>query len=135
MNEQAIDVLVRRLERLERQDRRIKRTGSLLFLGVATALLLGQSQCNSSKLDVSRASDIVEAQEFVLRDTSGKVRAKIGMTTGVGPELSLLDSTGKKRLSLSISDIGGGNGVLGFDDKDGHRRILLKENVLWLSDR
>jgi hypothetical protein len=135
MNEQAIDVLVRRLERLERQDRRIERTGSLLFLGVAAALLLGQSQCNSSKSDVSRASDIVEAQEFVLRDTSGKVRAKIGMTTGLGPELSLLDSTGKKRLSLSISDIGGGNGVLGFDDKDGHRRILLKENVLWLSDR
>src|SRR5512138_168029 len=106
MIEQATDELVvRRLERLEQQNRRMKSMGSLLFLGVATALLMGQSQCNSNKSSVSRQSDTVEAQEFVLRDASGKARLNIGMTSGLGPELSFLDAKGTKRLCLFLHDL------------------------------
>lgn len=134
MNEPTIETLAQRLERLERENWWLKHIGSLMLVSIAGLVVMGQSQCNLIQKTTSQPSKVVEAQEFILRDTGGKVRAKIGMTADLGPELSFLDTTGKNRVSLSLSDQVD-QGILGFADKDGRRRILLKENLLWLLDR
>ena len=83
--------LVKRVERLERQNRFLKQSGLVglsLFFGL---LLMAQS---------SRDSRAVTAERFNLVDRTGTTRAALGMTD-IGPALLLVDEKGKTRVSLN----------------------------------
>ena len=71
-----------RLEKLERENRRIKKIGIVAAVVVSTVILGGQAKTNK----------VVEANEFRLVDSSGKVRADLTMMSG--PELSFYDDHG-----------------------------------------
>jgi len=43
MNEPTMDKLEQRLDRLERENRRLKRIGVLVVVGIAAVVLMGQS--------------------------------------------------------------------------------------------
>ncbi|MBI3896476.1 MAG: hypothetical protein HY313_11155 [Acidobacteria bacterium] len=91
------DVL-KRLENLERWNRRVKQAGTVVLILAASVLLVGQAQ--GCRRTVERT---VEANEFVLKDSSGIVRGRFSMTEQ-GPELGLFDSSGQQRIaSLRLS--------------------------------
>ena len=72
MNPQDPELLaiVERLDRLERQNRRFKLVGAtLVFFALSVPLIMGQA----------RTTRVLEANEFVLRDTTGKIRARLGI--------------------------------------------------------
>jgi hypothetical protein len=86
-----------RLEKLERQNRWLKRTGLAVLLLTAAVLLMGQA----------RPSHTVTATKFVLLDSQGRTRA-ILQTDSTGATLTFLDSMGRKRMVLA-----GGTGPVG----------------------
>jgi hypothetical protein len=61
------DRLVDRLVILEKQNRRFKQLGAALLVLLASLAVMGQAP----------SKKVVEANEFVLRDDAGKVRAKL----------------------------------------------------------
>jgi len=69
MTETPVDVLARRIDRLERQNRRFKRGVTAIVLGIVAVLLMGQTVAKSPT---------VEAQKLVLKDKRGKIRAVLG---------------------------------------------------------
>lgn len=46
---------------------------------------------------------VVEANEFVLKDEQGRVRARIGLSNDNQPAIDLLDEAGQPRLSLELA--------------------------------
>jgi len=84
MNEPTINNIVHRLDRLERENRRLKRIGALVLVGIAAVVLMGQAK-------PSKVPKVIEAQEFVLKDSNGGVRGVLGkissnMAMGFSPD-------------------------------------------------
>ena len=88
------DVL-KRLEKLERQNRRLRQTGAAALVVIAALVLMGQTSARRT----------VEANEFILKDTEGRVRGKLTMTENVVPELILFDSSGTDRIRLAANPL------------------------------
>jgi hypothetical protein len=95
----GLEDIQNRLLKLERQNRRLKQFG-VAVLAASTSLIL-MAQAPSKK--------IIEANEFILRDDSGNVRAKLSMTVPAGAapgfpavaQLILFDEKGKKRVAMN----------------------------------
>ena len=83
-------VVMERLEKLEKQNRGLKQAGAVALIVVAAILLMGQAATKKT----------VEANEFILKDASGKVRAKLFMKEG--PDLVFYDSNGKDLAWLGV---------------------------------
>ena len=104
-------VVMNRLEKLEKQNRRMKQAGALVLILAAALVLMGQAP----------ATRTVEANDFVLKDESGKVRGRLYMTA-LGPSFALLDENGKQRASLGVlADMPG----LSLFDANGRGRVGL----------
>jgi hypothetical protein len=87
------EALVNRIGKVEHENRRMKRAGLALVIVAATLVLMGQSQ----------ATRVVEANEFVLKDASGHMRARLwfGLNPTKSPTTTFLtfyDSTGESDL-------------------------------------
>ena len=95
--------IIERLETLERQNRRMKRIGAGVILTVASLLLMAQTA----------PTRIVEANGFVLKDSSGRIRAKLEVSNAGNPILNFMSTRGDIRMSLSANDGGGGITLLG----------------------
>jgi hypothetical protein len=132
------------MDKLERQNRRLKLIGTVVMVLAAAVLLMGQASQKKT----------VEANEFILKDTTGKTRARLGIGA-TGPDLAMFDTEGKARASLEVEndttgtvtlykDSSGkdvvahnsyGGGALKMFDREGKARVILevkndiKENV------
>ncbi|SRR6266581_5136368 len=95
-----LNALHKRVERLERQNNRIKCIGLAILLSVGSGFLMGQ---------VSGGKTVVEAQEFILRDAAGKQLASLGTQKRhdltLGPALRFFDSAGKLRAEFGRPDL------------------------------
>ncbi len=100
MNEPTDETLAQRLEQLERENRWMKRIGSLMLVGLVVLVLMGQAQCNLTKTGTSQSSKIVEAQEFIVRDANGKPRAKL-----TDSMLVFTNPDGNATITLSAGDL------------------------------
>jgi hypothetical protein len=78
-----------RLEKLERENRFLKRLGLIVLLAVGAVVAMAQVP----------AKRTVIADEFVLKDSAGKVRARLQMDRGA-PSLLLYDASGAGRAEL-----------------------------------
>lgn len=102
-----LEIILRRLERLEAESRESRfwgRWGPLIYLVIGAAIPLGlgvDSITRSLSLAQPLASPRVEAQEFLLRDAGGQVRAKLVMGDK-SPRLTFYDAEGNPRESLSV---------------------------------
>ncbi|MBI4490237.1 MAG: hypothetical protein HY694_14230 [Deltaproteobacteria bacterium] len=105
MNEPTIEILVRRLERLERANRRLKWITVGFFVGLAALLTMGQAK-------PSKVAKVIEAEKFVVKDPNGRGSITLG----------LLTEGAESNYGLLISN----------DSKDGHRVAALSRNGLWL---
>ena len=107
MSRQSSDgsAITERLDRLEKENRRFKRLGLTALAVMAATLVMGQSPSRRT----------VEANEFVLRDASGTIRATLKMYNGE-PLLTLLGSKGKAEAGPEQID---------FVDSNGTTRAML----------
>ncbi|MFQ5848888.1 MAG: hypothetical protein ACE5IQ_14595 [Candidatus Methylomirabilales bacterium] len=78
-----------RLNRLERENRRLKKLGSVALAVIAATVLMGYVV----------GEKVVEAERFVLLDPNGQPRAVLAVAKG-GAGLYLYDSKGKLRAGL-----------------------------------
>lgn len=109
-----LKMVVARLEKVERQNRRFKLVGTGLLLVMAAALLLGAA------LPKAR---VLEAQELIIRDKNNKVRTWMRVVEERGPNVALLDEHGKTRFMLDMN--GSGQVAVKFIDPEGN--FLLKK--------
>jgi len=90
MTEQVLGPLTQRLDRLERENRRLKTIGVVILIVVAALMLMGQT-----------GPPILEAQRFLIRDpATGKARATLSADGGGNIGLVLLDHHHKPRAEL-----------------------------------
>jgi len=71
MNEPTMETLARRLDRVERENRRLKRSGVVALAVIAAVGLMGQAT-------KGKVAKVIEAEKFIVRDASGKVRGVLG---------------------------------------------------------
>jgi len=91
-----------RLEKLERENRRLKVLGSVVLLGAAGALCMGLTAAPSKKL---------EAETIVIKDARGKTQAILS-SGDEGPAFTLMDQNGKLRVNIDVSHEGPGLDLL-----------------------
>jgi hypothetical protein len=113
MADERYETIVRRVERLEREARRWRRAATALALVVVALATLGAA--------VPRR--VVEAQKFVVRDASGRIRAELGPTDS-DQELALRfrDQRGSQRLTVGMENE---TALLVLGDKTGRPRAGL----------
>jgi hypothetical protein len=113
-----------RLEKLERQNRRMKLAGLGAVVIAGAFVLMGQaSGPGSDWKTVSGGPPEVRAKSFVLVDANGETRARLYMSAPAkGPELDLLDAKGNPRVELAVTSNGP---ALQLNDASGNPRAEL----------
>lgn len=96
MDHASLDVLAHRLGRLERENRRLKLAGLLVLTLFASVFLMGQA----------RPPTTIEAQEFVIVDTSGKSLGRLGVGDDGLPILTMRGTDDTIRVLVSVYDDG-----------------------------
>jgi len=98
MEPETTDLLgiMSRLEKLERQNRRLRQAGTLVALAALCGLFMGQAPPRSR---------VVEAEKFVLKDANGRVRATIGMDEARHPAIMLFDDNRREVAALFSSGV------------------------------
>lgn len=118
MNEPTIETLARRLDRVERENRRLKKAGVVALAVIAAVVLMGQV----------KAKKVVEAEKFVLRNNGGIIRAMLSVRENHNlANLAFFDEAGSIRIALGA----GGDGpssFFGFYDQGGKNRVSLLLN-------
>lgn len=109
----GFDDLRDRVLKLEKQNRRFKQLGVAALIVAASFAVMGQTPSKKT----------VEANEFVLRDSNGSIRAKLSVRDDVGgmPQMVLLDAKGYASLELDGALPGLTGGSAGVADEQGHR--------------
>jgi len=92
---QDYDCLSKAVERLQRENLRLKRIGISLILVIVATLTMGES----------RSSRTVEADAFVLRAPDGSVRAKLDTNNG-STELLFFNDAGQSRVAIKAGQEG-----------------------------
>lgn len=90
--------LTRRLEKLERDNRRLKR-GGLALLAMLVAL--------TTIYATRPVPDVIKAHKFEVLDSAGKVRISMYLGTMHWPEIGLSDAKGNEDAQLYVADDGG----------------------------
>jgi hypothetical protein len=90
----SLDALTKRVEILETQNRRFKKIGIASLVVAVAFIATGQTP----------AKKILEANEFLLKDTSGKTRARLTMEMKERPALTFLDDQAVPTSSLTGGD-------------------------------
>lgn len=111
--------IVERLEKVEKQNRRMKRAGLAVLLGCVGILTMGRA----------RPSHTVEADRFLVRDSAGRIRVEIA-DSPTGPALRFLSSDGKEQASLSGAELS----VSGPSTASGRPTLVLTGIGLTLLD-
>ncbi len=109
--------ILERLEKLERQNRRMKRAGIVVLVLLSVVVLMAQATTHQ----------VLTAKMFILVDANGKTRASLDMVGGA-PGLSLYDAKGNAFLSTSAD----GPYLLmnEADGKQGHVMHLSSDSIL-----
>ncbi len=86
----AMAILTERFDRLERENRRLKRLGGLALVGAAAIGLMGQAMPTG-------AVKVVEAEKLLVRDPAGQARAVVD-----SDGFRVIDGNGNPRASLVL---------------------------------
>jgi hypothetical protein len=109
----AVDLtIVRRIEQLERAQRRWRGLATCAALGLVAVVLMGQKP----------APRTVEAERFILRDAAGRARAELSVDSEQSVALRFKDADSMPRLSLGTEN---GSAVLVLNEQGGRVRAGL----------
>lgn len=119
MTAQTLDLaaVIARLEKVERQNWRMKVGGILILLVAGAGLLMGQAMPKVTT---------VEAEAFIVRDATGKQRAAFHLAPDGGVALSFFDPAGVGRAALRIDREGSPDLTL-IDQSAKNRAVLRVE--------
>ena len=119
--DQSTGELIERLSRLELQQAKLQRSNKHLRMMTGALMLL----CGAlfTMAETSTVTDTVEAQQFLLRDSSGKLRGSMGVLSDGAVGLNLSDPAGRTRVTVDLAS----NGTPGLDlyDQDGKIRATM----------
>lgn len=119
--DQSTGELIERLSRLESQQAKLQRSNKHLRMMTGAMLLL----CGAlfTMAETSTVTDTVEAQQFLLRDSTGKLRGSMGVLSDGAVGLNLSDPNGRTRVTVDLAS----NGTPGVDlyDQDGKERATM----------
>jgi hypothetical protein len=122
------DPILARLERLEAQNRRWKRCALACLVAIASFGLMGQAQRKPARAPAPAPAPAlpknIEAESFVLKDSSGRVRAELSMG-GSGPSLKLRDQSGTALINLSLNDEAPAGPYLLLSDPQHHAGLSM----------
>jgi hypothetical protein len=93
-NASELQAIIRRVNNLETQNRRLKWSGLSLLVVFSALVLMGQA---------TPTPKVIEAQRFVLKDGKGNVRAWLGLF-GKGSELTLGNINKQPKMTLKVSE-------------------------------
>ncbi len=116
MNEQALDVLIERLDRLEREARRWRLAAVVVGVVLGLVVLVGATP-------PAPVADEIRARRFVVVDEAGKTRALLGVEDGEA-RLALHHETGRRLASLQVHSTG--TSALYLAGKNGADRAWLE---------
>ncbi len=120
MNKPTSEGLMRRLECVERENRRLKLVMSVLAAMVLIAQAVLAAGVLRAQATPEKAAKVIRAERFVLRDAAGKVRGELSVLPGGQAGLFLHDQNGKPRkLRAVLSVLPDGSPGLALLDKDG----------------
>jgi hypothetical protein len=133
-----LGALLSRVERLEKQNRRLKQGALAFVLAIASVGLLAQTKqkpptSTSSQKPKPRAAapapaptgpTAIEAQAFILKDSNGHVRAELGLT-GSTPSLKFKDENGSALVTLALNSDAPGGPMLLLSDPQHHASVAL----------
>jgi len=88
-------ILLTRIERLERQNRMARAAGTLAVLVGAAALCIGMSAPRRT----------LETELILIKDATGSTRMILGMSDD-GPAITMLDAKGKLRANIGVTEKG-----------------------------
>jgi hypothetical protein len=112
-----------RIERLERQNRFFWRGALACLIALVSVGLLGQTKRPRKTAPTPASAPVVpeklEAESFVLKDSTGKIRAELSMA-GTGPSLKMLDESGTPLMTLSLNDGAPQGPLMLFSDPQHH---------------
>ncbi len=121
MTAQTADLaaVVTRLEKVERQNWRMKVGGIMVLLVTSAGLLMGQAMPKATT---------VEAETFVVRDATGKQRAALHLSPDGGAALSFFDPAANIRAALRV-DREGSPDLIFLDPAANIRAVLRVERT------
>ncbi len=105
MNESKMDNLLKRLQRLEHDNRSLKILGSLVVIVLSVVLLMGATQRNKSEI-----IEVIRARQLTLVDKDGTARAGMGILPDGTVVIGLIDNDGTLRTGLRLS-VNGATGL------------------------
>src|SRR5437764_8094461 len=105
MDNAQLVAISERLNRLERENRRLKRGGALALVAVALLAAGGAKLAEVPK--------VIETEQLILRDSNGKMRARLSTDKDGSPLLGFGDAEGNPRAILGL--IGGSPSIHFFD--------------------
>ena len=119
MNQPTIEAVVRRMEAVERENRRWQWMVTVGLGVIAAVVVLGQGI-------PGRVGKVLVAEKFVLQDRDGRSRAELGFLNGASV-LVLNDSEGRPGVALSV--LPNGPRRVSLSDKKGRIRSVLTASV------
>src|SRR5271170_888168 len=99
--EQSTTELIERLSRLERQQAGLQRSNKHLRM-MTGALMLVCGALFTMAQTSSAVPDTLEAQQFLVRDSGGKLRAALGVISDGAVGLNFTGPNGNLRTSLDV---------------------------------
>ncbi len=113
-----VELLAARLDALESQNRRLRRTVVALGAGVAVLVALG-----TTRTAIAKDPKIIDCQKVRLMDAKDNCRGVFGLSNDESPVFALLSTDGKARVVLTLD--AEGNPSFGFTDKKEKARLSL----------
>jgi hypothetical protein len=127
-----LELLKRRIDCLERGNRRLRRCGLFAFLGVGLLFVMGQTSPGV-------VPEVIEAKRFVVKDASGRNLAALGTDRDGAPLLVLtnldgglgatLEVTAARRPALTLYDRAGNSRALMSVDSEGSPSLSLNDKT------
>jgi hypothetical protein len=118
-------VLLERLDRIERENRRLRRFGNMMFVGLA--LVLGATAAvfwYSGRFGLAGGvPENLTAHQFTIRDEQGTTRGTWGLAEDGTIRFQLSDLRGTPRVRLSL--LGDGSAGLSFSDTSDKKLVVI----------
>jgi hypothetical protein len=121
MEQSTVD-LIERVSRLELRQARLQRSNKHLRWATGALMLVCGALFTMAQTSAT-TPDTVEAQQFLLRDSGGKLRGSMGVLSDGAVGLNLSDANGRTRVTLDLAS----NGTPGVDlyDQGGKERATI----------
>jgi len=116
-------VLIERMEHIERENRRLRRFGTIMLVGMAVMLGITLAVFLYSGSFGAGTPQNIAARQFTIRDAKGTSRGTWGIAEDGTVRFLLSDLSGRPRVRLSL--LPEGSAGLSFADSTDHKLVVL----------